>query len=143
MGAVFPLDLFHLAATTGMLTLLWTVQILVYPQMKEVPLESFGPYHRKHMRRICWIVGPLFVVEGLTAAVSFILGCTVAPVLQTFSLGLFLAVNTVTFRVFVRLHRRLSREPSGETITRLVRLNWIRTVLESFRWVVVVLLVLH
>ena len=88
---VSVLDLIHLSATMGFCTLLWIVQILVYPQMAEVSATSMQAYHQRHMNRIRWIVGPLFLVEGGAAAISFVFGFPQAPMLQSFSLGLFLS----------------------------------------------------
>ena len=38
----------------------WTVQVVVYRQFPEVPVDAFPRYERLHQRRITYLVGPLF-----------------------------------------------------------------------------------
>jgi hypothetical protein len=130
----------HLAATAGFCTLLWLVQVVVYPQMARVRAEDFAAYHARHTRAITWIVAPLFFAEGLGAAALCWVGWGVAPVVHGISVGLFAANSLVTFLWFVPVHLRL--QVSGHDpvlLARLARMNGWRTVLSSARliWVLV------
>jgi hypothetical protein len=117
----------HLAITAAYCALLWVVQIVVYPQFHRVPATAFADYHREHCARTGWVVGPLFVAEGLTAlALAWILW-DVQPFLQTASIALFLTGHGITFALFVPLHRQLQRGPvTKDDLARAVRLNWLR-----------------
>ena len=134
------IDALHLTATAGYCTLLWTVQILVYPQMAQVPQSTFSSYHERHCSRILWVVAPLFLFEGVMAVTVAWLSFTATPMLQSLSLGLFIAGNALTFTVFAPLHFQLSRTRNERLLQKLMHLNWVRTGLESLRLVVVVLI---
>lgn len=137
------LNLIHLCATMGFCTLLWIVQILVYPQMAAVPATSMQRYHQSHMNRIRWIVGPLFLIEGGAATVSFVFGVAHSPMLQSLSLGLFVLGSAITFFVFVPLHSSMARGPSSGKVAEMVRFNWFRLGAETIRLFVVGALVLR
>jgi len=136
------LPVLHLAVTAAYAGLLWTVQMVVYPQFAEVPAAAFPAYHRRHMRRIAPLVGPLFLLEGSAAVAAFWLGVATQPILQSASLGLFLAGHAVTFLVFVPLHGNPPEGPTRSWCHRLLRWNGIRTGLQSLRSGVVVALAL-
>lgn len=130
----------HLAATAGFCTLLWLVQVLVYPQMATVRAEDFPAYHARHTRAITWIVAPLFFAEGLGAAALCWSGWSSAPVVHGISLGLFAANSLVTFLWFVPAHLRLQmNDHDPALLVRLVRVHGWRTALSSARliWVLV------
>ena len=38
----------------------WTMQVVVYRQFPEVPVDAFPGFERLHQRRITYLVGPLF-----------------------------------------------------------------------------------
>ena len=65
MTTVFAI---HCAATWAFVGLIWTVQLVTYPQFSRVGREEFAPYHAAHMSGIILVVGPLLFVEGVTAA---------------------------------------------------------------------------
>jgi len=128
----------HLAATAGFCTLLWVVQVVVYPQMARVRAEDFAAYHARHMRAITWIVAPLFFAEGLGAAALCWVGWGAAPVVHFMSVGLFAANSMVTFLWFVPAHQRLAAKGHDPALlARLVNMNGWRTALSSARLVVV------
>lgn len=138
MGIV---DVIHLAATAGFCTLLWVVQLVVYPQMATVREEDFTAYHARHMRRITPVVAPLFVMEGLAATTVFWLGWSHAPWMQSASVLLFAANSAFTFLWFVPAHQRLAAGGKDEELLRcLVLMNAWRTGLSSLRLVVVMVL---
>lgn len=136
------LPVLHLAVTAAYAGLLWTVQQVVYPQFAEVPAAAFPAYHRQHMRRIAPLVGPLFLLEGAAAGAAFWLGVATQPLLQTASLGLFLAGNAVTFLVFLPLHGNPPAGPTRAWCRRLLRWNALRTGLQTVRVAVVAALAL-
>ena len=57
----------HLAATWGMVGVIWVMQLISYPAFGQVDGASFPAYHKAHCDRITLVVGPLMGAEGLTA----------------------------------------------------------------------------
>jgi hypothetical protein len=120
------------AATFGMTGVIWLVQLVQYPGFARVGAADFGAFHRHHCRSIGFVVGPLMVLELLTA---LLLAVTGEPVwFWRVMLGALLAIWLSTALLQGPLHGRLSREGSRPDLVRaLVRGNWVRTILWSAR----------
>jgi hypothetical protein len=126
--------LLQAAATWFMTGLIWVVQVVHYPLLAQVGAEGYGAYHARHMRRITWIVGPVMAVEGLTAAALVVwrpAGVAGWEAWVGVAAVVLLAVSTAF--VQVPAHERLARGFDGRVHRRLVRGNWIRTVLWTGR----------
>jgi hypothetical protein len=118
---LFQFQQFSTFALTG---IIWLVQALVYPNFKFVPPSSWPEFHRRHTRTISFIVAPLMLTElcsGIAIAI-------VAPKAQVIQLILLAVIWASTFAIQVPLHQRLSISWDHESIDRLIRTNWIRTV---------------
>jgi hypothetical protein len=128
----------HLASTACYWAVLWVVQLVIYPQFLRVPAGALAEYHAEHCRRMGWVVGPLFVAEGLGAlALAWMLWAE-QPYLQGASIALFVLGHGITFAVFVPLHRRLATGPVARTdLLKAVRGNWLRVVVATARLAVV------
>ncbi|MFO7724316.1 MAG: hypothetical protein R6V45_02100 [Oceanipulchritudo sp.] len=126
--------LLHFGVTAIYSAVLLLVQVLVYPQFQAVPSSAFARYHRGHCRRMGWVVGPLFGMEGMTALVLAWQLWTMQPLLQGASIGLFLVGHGITFTVFIPLHHRLgSRGADPALLRRAVKLNALRVLAASAR----------
>jgi hypothetical protein len=124
---VSALILLASVAVTGVLVgLIWTVQLVQYPQLHRVSAPDFRAYHAGHLARIGPLVGPLMVVEG-ALAVAWVATAGAAMAEAVASLVLLGIVWATTAWVSVPLHDRLSRGHDPVAITRLVRTNWVRT----------------
>lgn len=129
----------HLAVTAAYAGVLWLVELALYPQFARVPAAAFPAYHAEHCRRLGWVVGPLFVVEGATALLLAWQLWAAQPLLQAISVGLFLLGHGITFAIFIPLHRQLARGPvTCKDLARAVQLNWLRVIVASVRVVVVI-----
>lgn len=138
---ITTLDLIHLTSTVGFCTLLWVVQLVVYPQMASVREEDFNEYHARHTRSIVWLVAPLFFAEGASAAASFWFEWEAQLWGQGASVMLFAANSALTFLWFVPAHTRLGRGKNEDLLRRLVSMNRWRTALSSLRVLIVIGLV--
>jgi len=120
------------AATFGMTGIIWLVQLVQYPGFRHVGATEFEAFHRHHCRSIGLIVGPLMVLELLTALLLAVAG---EPVwFWRAMLGLLLVIWISTALWQGPLHGRLSREgPRPDLVRALVRGNWLRTVLWTAR----------
>lgn len=129
----------HALVTYALFGVIWTVQLLVYPQFLEVSASRWNGYHDNHMRRITWVVGPLMLLEVASLFLLFMNGLleTSSLSLWVFGVGPLGLIWGVTGGVSVPLHGRLSAHHDPQTITRLIQTNWLRTLAWSLRggWV--------
>ena len=122
--------LVHAAATWFMVGLIWIIQIVHYPLMARVGAEQATPYAAEHQRRISYIVGPVMLVEGVTAVWLLLEMTSFATALGVVLVAL---LWLITATVQVPLHARLASAPSRQLVGRLVRSNWSRTLLWTAR----------
>ncbi len=143
MSASTLVLLLHAGATLALVGLIWTVQLVQYPLFAAVPRDGFQAFHRGHMRRITWVVGPLMLIEAATAGV-LLAGALMAPAgagghADILPLGvgaaLIVAIWAVTFGVSVPCHSRLEGGFDPTVHRRLVQTNWLRTAGWSIRGV--------
>ena len=120
------------AATFAMTGLIWLVQLVQYPGFRHVGTADFANFHRHHCRAIGWIVGPLMVLELLTALLLAVGG---EPAWFWRSmLGVLLVIWISTALWQGPVHGKLAVVgPQPELVCQLVRSNWLRTFLWSAR----------
>ena len=128
------LQIFCTFALTG---LIWTIQWVHYPSFRFIRPEDFQKFHTFHSASISTVVAPLMVIELTTAA----LYCAFMPsTLNYVNFALVVAVWKVTAFVSVPLHHKLSKSYDVKVIEKLVKTNWIRTLLwtiKSLIWIYV------
>ena len=119
-------------ATFGMTGIIWLVQLVQYPGFRHVGTAEFEAFHRHHCRSIGPVVGPLMVLELLTALLLAVAG---EPLwFWRAMLGVLLIIWISTALWQGPQHGRLSREGSRPDLLRaLVRGNWLRTMLWTVR----------
>lgn len=130
----------HLGATACMTGIIWFVQVVHYPLMGVVGQDAFVNYERAHTRLTSLVVGPLMMIEA-AAAITLLAGphlaapaLPAAPApLPVIGIVLLALIWASTFLVQVPLHRRLERGFTPEVWRRLVRTNWLRTLLWTAR----------
>lgn len=126
----------QLASTLFMTGLIWMVQRVHYPLMAQVGADAFADYERHHLRRIGPIVGPVMLVEMVTAIWLLIQPSEALPrYTAPLGLGLLIGIWISTAALQVPLHRKLQRGLDPAAVRRLVATNWLRTVLWSARGV--------
>jgi hypothetical protein len=124
-------SLFHaqLFATLYMTGLIWFVQLVHYPLLADVPRVAFPTFERTHQARTLWAVGPMMLVELVTALAMLAARPAGVPVwVPIAGLVLLAIVDGSTAFYFGPLHGRLA-DGFDELLHRdLVRWNWLRTV---------------
>lgn len=131
---MIPLLAVHLAATWYMTGVIWLIQSVHYPMMGKVG-STFDDCQKFHLSRMGMLVGPPMMTELATA--GFLAWSLRSPVWY-FGLALLICIWISTFLVQVPLHNRLACGFDFRTHSALVRSNWLRTVLWTFRAVLVV-----
>lgn len=119
------IEIFRILFDTGLLVLIWMVQLIVYPSFLFYRKEKLEYWHSIYVKRISFIVIPLMFGQTLVAGYQLYQG------ISTYTLGsifLILAVWALTFLLFVPRHNTISNSSyTQKTLTELVSLNWYRT----------------
>jgi hypothetical protein len=116
----------HSAITWSLVGLIWLVQVVHYPLLKNVGQEGFVAYHERHMALITWVVAPLMLAEVGSAGLLLLLG--ERSWLFGISLGALALVWASTVLIQIPLHEKLTRGYDASTIDRLVSTNIWRTI---------------
>lgn len=103
----------------------WVVQAVVYPAFALVPDAAWPGYHAAHSRRITLVVGPPWVVQGVTTVV-LLLREPLHPV--TVACAVTALGGVVLTLGAVREHGLLDDGPDAVVLRRLLRWNLARTV---------------
>lgn len=134
----------HLAATGFLAGLIWTIQLVHYPSFDRIADDGYAEFQQEHMAKMGVLVGPPWLVEGLTVLAVFFFAptttdrllATVGGVLEAVAIG-------VTVMASIPAHDRLTRGFSAEAHERLVRTNWMRTAAWTARLAIAVALVVR
>lgn len=117
----------NLAVSAALAGLIWTVQVVVYPQFARVGAAEWAGYHAAHSARITIVVGPLMLAEAVLAALLVAAAPAERRLLAVAALALVGFAWSWTALVSVPLHGRLGGRWDAELVAALVRTNWART----------------
>ena len=118
------------ASTWSLVGLIWFVQGVHYPLMRQVGDTGFKEYESLHMSRTTWIVAPLMLTELGTNLLLFWRPGIFDAGLLAVGLLLIAVIWLSTYFLQVPQHQRLSKGFNALAHRRLVMTNWIRT----FAW---------
>lgn len=129
--------LLNIVASWTMVGVIWFVQVVHYPLLAVVPVESAASVAVEHQRRTGWVVMIPMTVEGVTTLL--LLGMVPEGVawFVPWLAGLPLAVALLaTVLLSVPRHARMAANPDASVGRELVTTNWVRTIAWSLRGVV-------
>lgn len=132
--------LVHVFATHFMVGLIWFVQIVHYPLFANIGNAQFKEYEERHQRLTTWVVGPVMLVELITAAALLRYGPAELTTPAWFGLGLLVLIWLATATLSVPAHKALTVEYSANAYQKLVSTNWIRTAAWTVRGLLVLVL---
>ncbi len=119
----------HLVCTLLMAGVIIFVQVVHYPLMGRVSVESFVAYEAGHTFRTGFVVIPLMLGElGSALLLAAVPDASGSRVVAWIGLGLLAVVWLSTGLLQAPAHGRLSRGFDVEVHRCLVRTNWIRTI---------------
>jgi hypothetical protein len=130
----------HLFSTIFMTGLVWFVQIVHYPLMREVSEANFPSFEQQHTQRTSIIVAPVMLLElfsGVAFGYMFPIGSTD---LFLINLALLILIWVSTFLIQIPLHGKLTKGFERGTHLRLVNSNWVRTILWTIRSIILIFL---
>ena len=125
--------LLQLLITWILAGMMWFVQVVHYPLYKKIK-EKFMEYERSHIKRAALLIGPLMLIEVITAII--LIGMTPGGTLTqlaTANLVLLFLIWISTFLFQVAQHQKLSVQFSKKNLQGLINTNWIRTVLWTIK----------
>lgn len=122
------LEISRLIFDSGLLVLIWMVQLIVYPSFLFFNnLESLYKWHETYTKRIAVVVIPLMFGQLITIGLQVF---TEQDFYTLTSSGLVFLVWASTFLQFVPLHTNISHKRNiDSSLKQLKHKNWIRTVL--------------
>ena len=109
-----------------MFGLIFTTQIVSYPMLFKVKSTNFKIYHEHYVEKISFIVMPLMVLELIVATLLVYMSNSIIINLIFCNLML---IFLSTYFIQVPIHEKIKTDPNEKLLLRLVRTNWIRTLL--------------
>ncbi|MEM7790980.1 MAG: hypothetical protein AAF546_06245 [Verrucomicrobiota bacterium] len=131
---IFPVGLVRHLADFGMFTILWLVQLVIYPSFLHIAEEKRVAWHRKYTSRVAYVIVPMMFTQ-LFCIIWFTYRD--GGVLNILSVILVSVCWILTFFVSVPLHEKISRgEGDPLVLKRLIQTNWPRTILWTLIFVI-------
>lgn len=125
------------AASWTMVGVIWFVQVVHYPLLSVVPVDSAKAVAVEHQRRTGWVVMVPMTVEGVTTLLLLAMVPVGVAWFVPWLAGIPLAVALLaTVLLSVPRHARMAANPDESVGRELVTTNWIRTIAWSLRGVV-------
>ena len=120
----------HAFATFFMCGLIWLIQLVHYPSFVFVAKERYTEFQRFHMFKISWIVLPVMLLELVSGALLWY-----QDPRQTWTINLVMLslIWCSTSAIQTPVHAKLEKGFDEKLVRRLVRGNWVRTILWSLR----------
>ena len=131
------LGLFQFLICSYLIGLIWTIQLVHYPSFHYIDRDQFAHFSRFHQKKITFIVAPAMVVELL---LSIVLTLKYGRWENYLLLILLILIWLITFFMMVPMHQKLVNKKDTVIISKLIRWNWSRTILWSFRGVILLFL---
>ena len=127
----------QLVCNSYLVSLVFMTQFITYPTLLNIDKDKFSDYHRKYVNNISFIVAPVMLIELLTL---FLIAYLSKDFLIIKSLILLLVIWLTTFFIMIPSHNRISKSFNIKEIKSLINYNWIRTILWSFKLLVIIFL---
>lgn len=129
--------LLNTVASWTMVGVIWFVQVVHYPLLSVVPVESAASVAVEHQRRTGWVVLIPMTVEGVTTLLLLGLVPEGVAWFVPWLAGIPLAVALLaTVLLSVPRHARMAAHPDATVGRELVTTNWVRTIAWSVRGIV-------
>ena len=133
----------NLVSTWTMVGVIWFVQIVHYPLLSIIPVESASSVAVEHQRRTGLVVGAPMFLEGVTTLMLLVMVPSGVAWFVPWLAGIPLAVALgATIFLSVPRHERMAKQPDPQVGRELVSTNWVRTIAWSLRGVIVAGMVL-
>jgi hypothetical protein len=120
----------HFGLCALMTGLIWVVQLVHYPTFRFISEEVFQDFSLFHTTKITIIVMPAMLLE---LASALLLSVFIPIPLIWLNLVLNLSLFALTFFLSVPLHSKLAESKDKNSIEKLIKTNWPRTIIWTLR----------
>ena len=127
----------QIVSNSYLVSLVIMTQFITYPTFLDIDKDKFSDYHRKYVNNISFIVAPVMLIELLTLS---LIAYFSTDFLIIKSLFLLLVIWLTTFFIMIPSHNRISKSFNLKEIKSLINYNWVRTILWSFKLLVIIFL---
>ena len=122
----------HLIFTAIMVGVIWLVQVVHYPSFNFIDKKFYSDFQNFHIKRISFIVIPVMLLELVSGLILIYLDNRHStPSLISF--GILILIWIITGLFFAKAHQDLTAGYDREIVKKIIKLNWIRTLLWSIR----------
>ena len=122
----------HIVSTSIMVGLIWVMQLVHYPTFNFINTEYYKSFQEFHMKRISLIVIPVMTIELTSGILIFWISQT-NNIFFNISLYCLFFIWFLTAILFSKMHQKLMLGYQILIVTKLVNLNWIRTISWTLR----------
>ena len=126
--------LVHLISNSVMIGVILITQLITYPSFLGIDKNEFVKFHNNYVRNISFVAVPAMTLELLTLVY---MNMNINNLILMKSLLVLIVIWLVTFIVIVPIHNNLSKRLEIEKIVSLIRYNWIRTVLWTSKFFII------
>lgn len=126
------LFLVNACSSIFMAGLIWFVQVVHYPSFLDVEDSNFQRFHKNHVIRTGFVVIPPMLIELASSALLVFL-YTELFLIDSLGLILVILIWISTFMLQAPAHHTLQKQFDRALAVKLIRTNWIRTVLWSLK----------
>jgi hypothetical protein len=127
----------NVLASWTMVGVIWFVQVVHYPLLSVVPVESASAVAVEHQRRTGWVVMLPMTIEGVTTLLLLAMVPAGVAWFVPWLAGIPLAAALgATVLLSVPRHARMASNPDPTVGRELVTTNWVRTIAWSLRGLV-------
>ena len=120
-------------STSVMVGVIWVIQLLHYTSFHFINEKKYVDFQHFHMERISFIVIPTMLTELASALLlAYFFRSSLTIILLVSLLGIW----GITFIFFTNMHQKLTNGYDPTIVRRLVQINWSRTILWSFRLII-------
>ena len=127
----------QIVCNSYLVSLVFMTQFITYPTFLHIDKDKFSEYHQKYVNNISFIVAPVMLIELITL---FLLAYFSKDFLIIKSLILLLVIWLTTFFIMIPSHNKISKTFNKKEINRLINYNWVRTILWSFKLLLIIFL---
>ena len=127
----------QIVCNSYLVSLVFMTQFITYPTFLHIDKDKFSEYHRKYVNNISFIVAPVMLIELLTLS---LIAYFSSEFLIIKSLILLFVIWLTTFFIMIPSHNRISKSFNKKEIISLTNYNWVRTILWSFKLLLIIFL---
>jgi hypothetical protein len=131
----------NLISTLMIAGIFWFIQLVHYPMFRQMPANSLINYSYHHYQKITRIIAPLFVIDLVTLLYMIvILPTSISVNLAITGTLIFVLIILVTQLWFSPMLQKLSKQPNDYLISKLVNMNWIRTLSWTLKGLITIII---